>query len=104
MKRSPPKVRDSAVGLPLSQMQKEKSDNVDPLVAGQSSPLSELDEHHTSDSRPLGEKPVNLTSRSRNVRRRGSNKKSTENIVESSLSNDGELLEILKSLQAEMTE
>ncbi|RKF79161.1 hypothetical protein GcM3_057029, partial [Golovinomyces cichoracearum] len=89
---------------PLSQVQREKSENVDPFVAGQSSPLSELDEHHTSDNRSHGEKPANFTLRSTNVRKRGSNKKSTENIVESSLSNDRELLEILKSLQAEMTE
>ncbi|RKF54867.1 hypothetical protein GcM3_206034, partial [Golovinomyces cichoracearum] len=89
---------------PLSQVQREKSENVDPFVAGQSSPLSELDEHHTSDSRSHGEKPANFTLRSRNVRKRGPNKKSTENIVESSLSNDTELLEILKNFQAEMTE
>ncbi|RKF56932.1 hypothetical protein GcC1_193049 [Golovinomyces cichoracearum] len=104
MKRSPPKVRDSAVGLPpLSQVQREKSENVDPFVAGQSSPLSELDEHHTSDNRFHVETPV-ITLQSRNVRKRVSNKKSTENFVESCLSNDEELLEILKNLQAEMTE
>lgn len=105
MKRSPPKVRDSAVGLPpLSQMQREKSDNVDPIVAGQSSSLSEPDEYHTSDNRSHGEKPANFTLRSKNVRKRGSNKKTTENVVGSSLNNYGELPEILKNLQAEMTE
>ncbi|RKF95983.1 hypothetical protein GcM1_055002, partial [Golovinomyces cichoracearum] len=98
-------IRDSATGLPpLSQMQREKSDNIDPFVAGQSSSLSELDENHTSDNRSHGEKLANSTLRSRNARKRGSNKRTTENIDGASLSNDGELLEILKNMQAEMTE
>ncbi|RKF57688.1 hypothetical protein GcM3_186040 [Golovinomyces cichoracearum] len=105
MKRSPPKVRGSAVGLPpLSQVQREKSDNIDPFVAGQSSPLSEPDEYQTSDNRSHSEKPANFTLRSRNVRKIGSNKKTTENVIGSSLSNDEELPEILKNLQAEITE
>ncbi|RKF58765.1 hypothetical protein GcC1_180052 [Golovinomyces cichoracearum] len=68
MKRSPPKVRDSAVGLTdLSQVQREKSENVDPFAAGQSSLLSELNERHTSDNRSHGDKLANFTLRSRNA-------------------------------------